>query len=732
MSIVPPLDTVDDTQAPSIQPETTTALKKKKKKRKKSTSETNPSADVNSCAKLSLKKRLFLKKSAKQTPWYDVNELINTGRDLLLALKLFPSPHNPSTYTAHVYASQSSPLGLTKDEYSRLHAALRRITLWRGRCDRGGRLPHAIDVTAGLAGVLLMDAERSRDASNINCSVNHSETMLYNQSGSFSLYHLRNSYSTLLLRSVNGLADTYRHQKKSALLSVAHCCSLAGLPLWIVDIRHDASHNDLPSLGVCRIGALESLKFWKGRYWDAMNEKVMGDGRDDGKSEIVDSPSSEGPELGIHTLALVCLMRYQKAVDVEAVERQKVLRNKKMKQEKKKYDRYNHWQLFSLGDTKQMEVVSDEIILLPSDENHNGKAKEDESSTKKQKMEENKLLNPWWILDDSKPKKKRERKVPDDEMNSNKSTISDAVEKGKALSAANTTPSSRDCASELIKKIPMDVLFSTTLQFLVWSTAVSSPDENDIASRHTELKGPALLYYKTSSVPVSEMEIEDVFEESRVSYEPLIVSIAGSYPGFFVSLFVNLIDSILCLDNEMKTQRMQASTRAPNNDYLNEMEWNLRCLSMWSRYIMTREFQMHLDRSVAITDPIINTTTNQVILEPIDLKKKGRRKWTPREQHFMQCPLPYQMLRDNNVPLNSVCDRLVLHLGSMDSVRDKNAKDVVEELIRFFERILGNNRVLFSMSESTLDSHVQSDVTPWVLCKSWDACAIGTMPGFPA
>jgi hypothetical protein len=525
------------------------APKKKKKKRKKSTSDVT--VDVSTAStKLSLKKRLFLQKSAKQTPWYDADELLNTGRGLLLALKLFPSPHDANTKDSLGATNYEVPLGLTPDEYTQLQAALRRIAVWRGRSDRGGRLPHAVDVTAGLAGVLLMDAERSTAAAAVNCGGNHS--FLQNN---VSLYQLRNSYSTLLLRSVNGLADTYRHQKKSALLSVAHCCSLAGLPLWIVDIRHDASHNDLPSLGVCRIGALESLKFWKGRYWDALSDKVWGKIPSTGSDEA-DVPSTALPEAGVCTLAMDCLARYQKATEMEAVERRKMMQNRKYKPEKKEYQRLTYWQQFSrqqkqaistdavFSETKPPNGEEDEIILLPSDEDTT--KPEYENSTKKQKVEDNKV-NPWWILGDNKPKKKKVKKAQsDDSMEADGSADAGLKTDESQTQAVPAGPSSRDIVAEFIRTIPIDIVFSTALRFLVWGGAFNISAENV-----GDVRGPALLnLLSNSSASSSQVDLDEIFEELRVSHEWLIVSVAGIYPGFFSALFVHLVDSILCLDGE--------------------------------------------------------------------------------------------------------------------------------------------------------------------------------------
>ena len=246
---------------------------KKRKKRRRGSATSDSAAQNDSTtllhSSLSLKKRLFLKKLAKRTPWYDANELLEAGRGLLLAAKLFPSPP-PAVDSVNAAGAPNEqptatndggpapPPGLTPEDHQRLRTALRRVAVWRGRSERG-RLPHAIDVTAGLAGTLLADAERQISSGNAatNATAPH---------------QLRNAYAALLLRSVNGLADSYR--SKSAALSVSHACALAGLPGWIVDFRHDASHGNLPGVGVCRIAAIESLRFWGGGYWRGMEGRV--------------------------------------------------------------------------------------------------------------------------------------------------------------------------------------------------------------------------------------------------------------------------------------------------------------------------------------------------------------------------------------------------------------------------------------------------------------------------
>lgn len=64
---------------------------------------------------------------------------------------------------------------------------------------------------------------------------------------------LRLSYSTALIRVVNGLVDPL--QKGVYARSIASIAAQLGLPAWLVELRHAATHEDLPSLELLRDAA---------------------------------------------------------------------------------------------------------------------------------------------------------------------------------------------------------------------------------------------------------------------------------------------------------------------------------------------------------------------------------------------------------------------------------------------------------------------------------------------
>lgn len=72
-------------------------------------------------------------------------------------------------------------------------------------------------------------------------------------------------YALAIIRAVNGLVDaTQNGLYADSVLSVA---KRIGLPDWLVEIRHDATHNELPSLSVLRTAIQHLLLWFRDNYW---------------------------------------------------------------------------------------------------------------------------------------------------------------------------------------------------------------------------------------------------------------------------------------------------------------------------------------------------------------------------------------------------------------------------------------------------------------------------------
>lgn len=64
---------------------------------------------------------------------------------------------------------------------------------------------------------------------------------------------------------VNGIADS--QQRGRMALSVNRLAESAGISRLLVDVRHEATHNELPSLSTLRLAASQALEWLVCNYW---------------------------------------------------------------------------------------------------------------------------------------------------------------------------------------------------------------------------------------------------------------------------------------------------------------------------------------------------------------------------------------------------------------------------------------------------------------------------------
>lgn len=82
----------------------------------------------------------------------------------------------------------------------------------------------------------------------------------------------RLSAAMLIVRAVNILADSV--QQGAYACSISDLASRLGLPRWLVDIRHEATHGSLPSMHTCRMAREALLAWFQAKYWLPQYERV--------------------------------------------------------------------------------------------------------------------------------------------------------------------------------------------------------------------------------------------------------------------------------------------------------------------------------------------------------------------------------------------------------------------------------------------------------------------------
>ncbi|KAK3187069.1 Cytoplasmic glyoxalase II [Lecanicillium sp. MT-2017a] len=180
------------------------------------------------------------------TPWRDRHELLLV-RDQLYGDNNANSQDEAEDTTATT--TTTAPAAATKRRALQ-HQAVARISMWvqRGNC------PHMVESTA-----LLMAAVLSDEAAAMHTRSSGSET-----------YAVRAAYSAAFSRFVTGLLDS--HQDKLRKQSMYSIAKVIGLPATFVELRHQSTHEQLPSLAKLRSAAASALSWIRDYYWRHLSD----------------------------------------------------------------------------------------------------------------------------------------------------------------------------------------------------------------------------------------------------------------------------------------------------------------------------------------------------------------------------------------------------------------------------------------------------------------------------
>ncbi|KAG5291085.1 hydroxyacylglutathione hydrolase, cell morphogenesis protein Las1 [Histoplasma capsulatum G186AR] len=158
------------------------------------------------------------------TPWKELSELLS------IRSKFYPSM-------------------TTDGEPADMRArACSTVWVWKLR----GNLPHAVEATALLTDAILHDDDARKH----------------------SIFSIRATYSAAFCRFVTGLVDSKLYGRKQTMFQRA---MELGLPASFVELRHEATHRELPALTVLRNAAHRSLEWLWEFYWAGLGDIEVAD-----------------------------------------------------------------------------------------------------------------------------------------------------------------------------------------------------------------------------------------------------------------------------------------------------------------------------------------------------------------------------------------------------------------------------------------------------------------------
>ncbi|KIM47925.1 hypothetical protein M413DRAFT_7067 [Hebeloma cylindrosporum] len=132
---------------------------------------------------------------------------------------------------ASIYADEN-------DISSKIYA-INRISAWKAVTP----IPHALESTLALLVVVVQDSQRAP----------------------IPAIFFRQSYAAAIIRLVNGLVDPL--QVSTYARSITSIAQQLGIPSWLVELRHAATHEDLPSLDLLREAARQAMAWLLQNYF---------------------------------------------------------------------------------------------------------------------------------------------------------------------------------------------------------------------------------------------------------------------------------------------------------------------------------------------------------------------------------------------------------------------------------------------------------------------------------
>lgn len=169
------------------------------------------------------------------TPWRSRHDL------LAIRSQFYPDHHPSPNQTQQTQQDNQKSL------------AVARVATWMHRTG----CPHLVESTALLTAAILLDSSTATTTS---------------------AYAVRAAYAAAFSRFVTGLLDS--HQDRARKMSMYGLARSVGLPAAFVELRHQATHEALPSLVRLRGAARGGLEWIWGFYWRGIDE-----GGDGGEGE---------------------------------------------------------------------------------------------------------------------------------------------------------------------------------------------------------------------------------------------------------------------------------------------------------------------------------------------------------------------------------------------------------------------------------------------------------------
>ena len=259
--------------------------------------------------------------ATKVVPWFDKKEFIDVYNDLF------------------------------SDDIQLRRYGVEKVAVWKCRARQD--LSIAIESSAALISVLCDHEEAQKAGTTAQLD-----------------YRLRSLYSMALIRFVNHVTE--RSQTRYYALPIHELAKNCGIPMWIVRLRHDATHKNLPSLDMLYSGTILALELLHADFWISNLPEIVVEAPDE-----IEEPEDEDVDVSrlkdiIQKFAEERCKKQQTSPDVNShthnltVELQKLITGSNINQLISSIIDYGHMfsnKYFDLLGINQDDVLNSDLLL---------------------------------------------------------------------------------------------------------------------------------------------------------------------------------------------------------------------------------------------------------------------------------------------------------------------------------------------------------------------------------
>ncbi|VDK18991.1 unnamed protein product, partial [Anisakis simplex] len=160
------------------------------------------------------------------------------------------------------------------DDLAELRYAVAILQVWRIR------MGNSMHVAAEMSELILSAIIADKESTALSAATSDSDWL--------STFNQRLLYSAAVIRFVNYLNELCQQKQPARTMSIKQAVSMMNVPSWVVEVRHQATHQHLPSLNILRTATNWCRDWlWSNHWQKPIDEAVLYNDNDEDMHQLI-------------------------------------------------------------------------------------------------------------------------------------------------------------------------------------------------------------------------------------------------------------------------------------------------------------------------------------------------------------------------------------------------------------------------------------------------------------